>query len=168
MRTCKITLELDCTPARFWQLYFDEDFNRETFIHGLGWAAPVVSELRQDEREIIRNLSAQPKLEISGRAAKLIGEQLGYQEWGRFDRSSQQFEFRNRTTIFGERLKLNGKMWAEPLGQARMRWRTEMSVDCSILAVGGLLERTAEQNIEKTYPMCARYWNGWFAKHPAT
>jgi hypothetical protein len=166
MRRCDISLELDCTPARFWRLYFDEDFNRETFLRGLGWAAPEVSELRHDEREIIRNLSAQPKLEISGKAAKLIGEQFGYQEWGRFDRSSEKFVFRNRTNIFGDRLKLNGTMWAEPLGQTRMRWRTQMSVDCSILAVGGLLERTAEQNIEKTYPMCARYWNRWFAEHP--
>ncbi|PRQ09729.1 DUF2505 family protein [Enhygromyxa salina] len=166
MRRCEISLELDCTPARFWQLYFDDDFTRETFERGLGWAAPQITEFRTDERELIRNLSAQPKLEISGKAAKLIGEQLGYQEWGRFDRTTERFEFRNRTNIFGERMKLRGTMWAEPIGQARMRWRTEMTVDCSIFGVGGLLERTAEQNIEKTYPTCARHWNRWFATNP--
>jgi hypothetical protein len=97
----------------------------------------------------------------------LIGEQMGYREWGRFDRARGEFEFRHRTNIFGERLKLSGRMWAEPIGDARTRWRTQMSVECSILGVGGLLERTAEQNINKTYPVCARYWNRWFADNPA-
>jgi hypothetical protein len=165
MRRCDISLEIDCTPERFWQLYFDEDFNRELFVHGLGWDPPTVTEFRSDEREIIRNLSAQPKLDISGKAAKLIGEQMGYREWGRFDREKGEFEFRQRTNIFGERMKLGGRMWAEPLGSARMRWRTEMTAECSIFGVGGLLERTAEQNINKTYPISARFWNRWLAKN---
>lgn len=166
MRRCDITLELDCTPERFWRLYFDEDFNRETFVEGLGWTAPTIIEFRSDEREIIRNLSAQPKLDIPGKAAKLIGEQFGYREWGRFDRAKVEFEFRHRTNIFGERMKLSGRSWSEALGGARMRWRTRFDIECSILGVGGLLERTAEQNIEKTYPICAGYWNRWFAAHP--
>ncbi|KIG18399.1 hypothetical protein DB30_00684 [Enhygromyxa salina] len=166
MRRCDISLELDCPPDRFWRLYFDEDFTRETFERGLGWSAPKYTEFRSDEHEIIRHLSAQPKLDISGKAAKLIGEQLGYQEKGRFDRKTQRFEFSNRTNIFGERMKLSAKMWAEPIGESRMRWRTEMTIDCSIFGVGGLLERTAEQNIEKTYPTCAKYWNRYFADHP--
>jgi hypothetical protein len=167
MRRCDTSLELDCTPERFWQLYLDEAFNRETFIHGLGWEAPTILESRSDERELVRNLAAQPKLELDGKVAKLIGEQMGYREWGRFDRQKGEWTFKQRTNIFGDKLALDGRMWAEPLPGGRMRWRSTTNVDCSIFGVGGLLERTAEQNIQKTYPICARYWNRWFAAHPA-
>lgn len=166
MRRSDITFELDCPPERFWRLYFDDEFNRQIFVEGLGWDAPTVTEFRSDEREIVRNLSAAPKLELPGRVAKLIGDQLGYREWGRFDRAKGEFVFRQRTNIFGEKIKLGGKMWAEPIGDARMRWRTQMSVECSMLGVGGLLERTAEQNIDKSFATNARFWNRWLAAHP--
>ncbi|PRQ02561.1 hypothetical protein ENSA5_22060 [Enhygromyxa salina] len=166
MRRCDISLELDCPPERFWQLYFDADFNRETFVDALGWEPPTILEFRSDEREIVRNLSARPRLDIPGKVAKLIGEQLGYREWGRFDRGRSEFVFRHRTNIFGERMKMSGRSSGEPLGEARMRWRTKIDIECSILGVGRLLERTVEQNIEKSYPVCARYWNRWLAAHP--
>ena len=168
MRRCDISLELDCTPDRFWQLYLDEAFTRETFLHGLKWDAPKILEFRSDEREIVRNLAAAPKLEIEGKVAKLLGEKFGYREFGRFDRAKAEFSFRHETNIFGDKLKLQGKMWGEPLGEARMRWRTQTTVECSIFGVGGLLEQAAEQNINKTYPVCARFWNRWLAEHPAT
>lgn len=167
MRRADVSLELDCTPARFWQLYLDEDFTRETFERALKWTAPTILESRSDEREVVRNLAAQPKLDIDGKVAKLIGEQMGYREWARFDRAKQAFTFKQRTNIFGDKLALDGRMWAEPIGDARMRWCSTTTIDCSVFGVGGLLERTAEQNIHKTYPICAKYWNRWFAEHPA-
>jgi hypothetical protein len=167
MRRCDTNFELDCQPDRFWLLYLDEDFTRELFVRGLGWDAPTFTEFRSNEREVIRNLSAAPKLDLDGKVAKLIGEQMGYREWGRFDRAKGEWEFRHQTNIFGERLKMQGRMWAEPLGQTRMRWRTQTTIECSIIGVGGLLERTAEQNINKTYPISAKYWNRWLAEHPA-
>ncbi|NVB37053.1 DUF2505 family protein [Pseudenhygromyxa sp. WMMC2535] len=166
MRECDITHEVRCTPERFWPLYFDADFNRETFLHGLRWDEPTITEFREDEREIIRNIAAHPKLEVGGKVAKLIGERLGYQEWGRFDKATQIFHFRHRTTVFGDRLWIRGRMWTEPLGEDRMRWHSALTIECKILGVGGLLERAVEHNIYKSWPLCSNYWNQWFPAHP--
>ena len=167
MRQCDISLELACPPDRFWQLYFDDSFNRDTFVHGLGWDEPTITDFRSDEREIHRNVSAHPRLEIRGKVAQMIGERLGYREWGRFDRSRGEFHFRHRTNIFGERLHLGGHMWGEPLVGGRMRWRTKLTIECTILGVGGLIERAAEHNVHRAWPQCSRYWNRWLAEHPA-
>jgi hypothetical protein len=166
MRERDITLEVDCSPERFWQLYFDEDFNRDTFVHGLGWEAPTITEQREGEREIVRNVSAHPSLDIPGRVARLIGETLGYQEFGRFDRDAGEFHFRQRTNVFGDRMWIRGRMWAEAVGEDRMLWRTKLSIECTIRGVGGLIERTVEQNVDKSWPKCSNYWNRWLREHP--
>lgn len=166
MRECDISLEIDCPPERFWALYFDEGFNRDTFLEGLHWDEPRITEFRADADLVVRNIAANPKLEIGGKVAKLIGEKLGYQEWGRFDRQTGEFSFRHRTNIFGDKLWLRGKMWGEPIGTGRMRWRTKLTIDCSILGVGGLIERAAEHNVYKAWPQCSQYWNRWLSAHP--
>lgn len=168
MRERDISLEVGCDPDRFWRLYFDEDFNRDSFIHGLGWDAPTITDFRENEREIIRNIAAAPKLEVGGKVAKLIGDKLGYREWGRFERDTGEFHFRHETNIFGERLELGGHMWAEPIGVERMRWRTRLTIHCTIPAIGGLIERAVEHNVDKAWPACSRYWNRWLKQHPQT
>jgi hypothetical protein len=166
MRECDISLEVDCPPERFWRLYFDEGFNRDTFIEGLRWDAPTITEFRADEREIIRNISAAPKLEVPGRVAKLIGEKLGYRESGRFDRATDQFHFRHLTNIFGERMVIAGRMWAEPRPGERMVWRTKLSITCTIPGISGLIERAVEHNVHKAWPECSEHWNRWLTAHP--
>jgi hypothetical protein len=166
MRECDITLEVDCPPERFWRLYFDDDFNRDTFVQGLRWDEPKITEFRADEREIIRNMSAAPKLELGERIAKLVGDKLGYREWGRFDRDSGEFHFRQQTNVFGERMTIAGRMWGEALPGERMRWRTWLTIECTILGVGGLIERAVEHNVYKAWPECSRHWNRWLREHP--
>jgi hypothetical protein len=174
MRACDISLEVDCAPARFWRLYFDPEFNRDTFVQGLGWELPTILEFRETEAEIIRNVSAYPRLELPGKVAKLIGEKLGYREWGRFERASSEFHFRHQTNIFGERMTIAGKMWAEPLAGPgtgeraleRMVWRTRLTIVCTIPGVGGLIERAVEHNVHKSWPDCSRHWNRWIPAHP--
>jgi len=166
MRECDISLEIDCPPERFWPLYFDEGFNRDTFLEGLGWDDPKITEFRADAELIVRNIAAHPKLEIGGKVAALIGEKLGYQEWGRFDRQTREFAFRQRTNIFGDKLWLRGKMWAEAIGTERMRWRTKLTIECTVFGVGSLLERAAEHNVYKAWPQCSTYWNRWLSEHP--
>lgn len=166
MRACDITLEIDCPPDRFWRLYFDEAFHHDTFVHGLRWGRPTVTELRTDEHEIIRNMTAAPRLELGERVARLVGDKLGYREWGRFDRDNNEFHFRQQTNVFGERLTIAGRMWDEALSGDRMRWRTKLTIECTILGIGGLIERAAEHNVYKSWPECSRYWNRWLREHP--
>ncbi|MCA9683970.1 MAG: DUF2505 family protein [Myxococcales bacterium] len=166
MRECDITLEVDCPPERFWALYFDDDFNRDTFLYGLRWSEPTIVEFSEDEREILRVITAQPRLELGPKVSKMISETLGYREQGRFDKREGKFRFRNRTNIFGDRMELRGEMWAEPLGDDRMRWRSRLKIECSIFGVGGIIERVAEYNALASWPMCSNYWNRWLKEHP--
>ena len=166
MRACDISLEVDCPPARFWRLYFDPEFNRATFLEGLGWDLPTILEFRVDEREIVRNMTAAPKLELPGKVAKMVGDKLGYREWGRFDRVAHEFHFRHQTNIFGERMTIAGTMWADPLPAERMVWRTKLTITCTVLGVGGLIERAVEHNVLKSWPDCSRHWNRWIPAHP--
>ncbi|HVI00677.1 MAG TPA: DUF2505 family protein, partial [Enhygromyxa sp.] len=111
-------------------------------------------------------MTAAPKLELPGRVATLIKDKLGYREWGRFDRDSAEFHFRQQTNVFGDRMTIAGRMWGEALTGDRMRWRTKLTIECTVLGVGGLIERAAEHNVDKAWPECSRYWNRWLAEHP--
>ena len=90
----------------------------------------------------------------------------------RFERARGEFHFRHQTNIFGERMTIAGKMWAEPLpagpttAAERMVWRTTLTIECTILGVGGLIERAVEHNVHKSWPDCSRHWNRWIPAHP--
>ena len=167
MRRCELRFAIETTPDRFWSLYLDEDFNRESFVRGLSWDPPQQHAYRSDEREVVRELSAQPRLELPPKVARLVGERLGYREWGRFDRASAQFEFRQRTTMFGDKLSIQGRMWGEPRGEAGMNLIAKLEVEASMFGVGGLLERTVEQNFNTTFSALVRHWNQWLKDHDA-
>ena len=166
MREPKIQLEIDCPPDRFWRVYFQDGFTRDTFVEGLGWDAPEITELRETEAEIVRSLIATPKLDLPGKLAKLLGDRFGYQEFGRFNRNEQVWHLRHKANTLGDKIKIQGEVASSEIAGGRTRLDARFEIECSMFGVGGMLERTAEQNFNDAWTKCGRYWNRWLAKNP--
>ena len=83
----------DCSEERFWELFFDEDFNQRLFREGLQF--PVYEQLSyaETETEIRRLTHVVPKVgQLPGALKKLVGDQVGYRERGVFDKRTRRFE----------------------------------------------------------------------------
>jgi hypothetical protein len=158
--------EIDCTPKRFWELYFDPAFQDSLFLDGLGWSKPEIIRFEDGDKELLRDIKAFPKLELPGPLAKLIKEALGYTERARFDKDKEVFHMKHRTNIFGDKVHLGGRFWVEAVGEHRCRRRGHVEVEAKVFGVGKLLEKAVEINMKKGWDQSATFYNRWVAKHP--
>ncbi len=158
--------EIDCTPDRFWDLYFDPGFQERMFIDGLGWSAPEITIVKDDDDELARNITATPRISVPGPIAKLIKHTLGYTEEARFDKRERMFRMKHRTNIFGDRVRLEGRFWVDAVGEHRCRRQAELEVDAKIFGIARVLEKAVQVNMKKGWDDSAHFYNRWVAKHP--
>jgi hypothetical protein len=158
--------EIDCTPARFWELYLDSDFQNRLYLEGLGWERPEITIERDDEDEFRRTMIANPKVMVSGVVEKLIKHTLGFVETGVFDRKAGVFRLKHRTNIFGDKFRLEGEMRIDPVGEHRCRRVAKLEAESYVFGIGRIIEKAAEGNMKKGWDDSAVFFNRWVAKHP--
>jgi len=167
MKVIRATHDVACSEARFWELYLDETFTRALFTQKMGWDDPYIEVIKDDEREVVRKMEAQPKLQIPGAVSRLISKTLGYTEDGRFDKTEQRWTMKHDTNIFGKKLDLLGIFTTEPKGEDRCVRHAEMRIDAKMFGVAGIIERAVESNMSRLLGEGIEFTNDWIKKHPA-
>lgn len=162
-----VTHELNCSTARFWELFFDPDFTRDMIVGGLGFASCDVGPLQEADGKRRRRMRVIPKLDIPAPVAKLLGPKLGYEEEGVFDLTKEEWTHAERLSVLSDRIRLGGRMRAEPLGEDRCRRVSELWTKAKILGLGGMVERAAEKNLRDGWNKSAVYINDWLRRHDA-
>ena len=165
MHTVRVEHEIDCTPERHWELYLDPEFTRDMFVDGLGHNEPDITEVSDDDKERRRDMKVVPKLELPPRIQKLMKGKMGYSEKGRFDKKREKFYLEHKTAALGDKLRLNGEFFVEPLGDKRCKRTAIVRVDVRVFGIGGLLERVIERSIKSGWDDSAKYMNRWLAKN---
>lgn len=157
---------IDCTPARYWELFFDADWTHDLFDDGLNFRCEVgPTEVDGGIRR--RTMQVVPKVELPGPVAKLFGDKLGYVEHGRYDEAKQLWHYELRLNILADKIRLGGDMTLEPLGEDRLTRVSVMWVEAKIFGIGGLVEKAAEKNMRDGWDKSADWINRWLAQHPA-
>lgn len=157
--------ELDCTPDRFWQLYFADDFNKALFAF-LQFPEWTVVDQKEDDAKIVRKLKAIPKLDAPGAVAKVLGSSFGYSEVGTFDKSTKVFSFVMTPNVLAEKMKNQGTIRVEPVGDARSRRLVEIVLEVKIFGVGGAVEGALEKTNRSAWDKSAAFIDRWVKEHP--
>lgn len=165
MATFTMTHELDCDTERFWKIFFDRDFNKKLFEH-LAFPKWEIVEQREDDKEIVRIIKAVPKLEAPAPVAKVLGPGFGYTETGRFDRATKKFEFVIRPTALADKLKNEGKVRCEPLGDKRCKRIVDVVAEAKIFGIGGMIEKMTEKSFRDGWGGSATFINKWVKENP--
>lgn len=154
-----IVNELDCSENVFWdELFFDEEFNRKLFLEELGFEVwKIVSEKSTDDA-VERQLDVCPKVgDIPSAVKAVVGESLGYREFGRYDRKRRRYAVKATSPKLGDRFLVEGEMHTEPLGDARCKRVFTVKVTAKIFGVGGLIEKRVLADMEKSYAQSAGF-----------
>jgi hypothetical protein len=160
--------ELDCSPERFWETFFDPEFTREMIVGGLGFASCEVDPPKgggSEPGQRKRTMRVVPKLDLPAAVAKLLGPKLGYTEVGTYDETTEVWTYTMRLSVLSDRIRLGGRLRVEPLGD-RCRRVSELWAEAKILGLGGLVERAAEKNMREGWGKSALWMNTWLAEHP--
>jgi hypothetical protein len=168
MPTFKVTHEINCNAETFWKLFFDHDVNVKMFKDALGFPAYEVIEFRETDASIYRKVAGQPKMNVPGPVAKLLGNSFRYTEEGTFDKKSGVWKWKMTPSAMADKLRQEGSMKIEPIGDNKVRRIAELVNEAKVFGVGGMIESSAEKQLREGWDASAQFYNKYLTQHAAS
>lgn len=151
--------EINCNADTFWKTFFDKEFNEKLYRDGLGFPEFSVLEQRETDTQILRKAAGQPKMNMPGPVAKLLGNNFRYVEDGTFDKASKVWHWKMTPSVLADKMRQEGTLRIEPIGDNKVRRTAELLIEAKIFGVGGLMESAAEKGLREGWDQSAVYMN---------
>lgn len=161
-----VTQEINCNPETFWKVFFDKDFNNALYKDALQFPAFQITSQQETDTQIIRKVSGQPKMDMPGPVAKLIGSNFSYTEEGTFDKATKVWRWKMTPSSLADKLRNEGTMRIEAIGNDKVRRIADITVEAKIFGVGGLIESSSEKQLRAGWEQSAHFMNDYIKKHP--
>jgi len=146
------------------KIFFDPAYNEALFLGHLGFSGYKLLALdKLPDGTITRRVECTPKVEIPAAVKKVIGDNAGYVETGRFDPKTQRFSVDVQTKVAADRIKNHATMWVEPRGDKKVERVVELDTTVKVFGVGGMIEKLIEQQTRASYEAAAAFTNRWIA-----
>jgi capsid portal protein len=158
MATFTMRHEIDCTPEKFWELFFDTELQKTIFSE-LQFPKWEVVEQKETETEIVRIVKAIPKLDAPAAVTKVLGSGFGYTEEGRFDKASKVYRFVVKPTALADKLRNEGTVRCEPNGADKCTRIVEVIAEAKVFGIGGMIEKMTEKGTREGWEKGAQLFN---------
>jgi hypothetical protein len=168
MTKFNLSHEINCTPETFWKIFLDKEFNQDLYLKGLGFPEFTILDQRETDTETIRKVSGKPKLNMPGPIMKLLGNGFGYTEDGKLNKSTKIWTWKFTPSTLAEKLRNEGTMRVEPIGDKRCRRLADIVLEAKIFGLGGLVESSAEKSLREGWDHSAVFMNKWIADKSLT
>jgi len=164
-----LTHEINCNEETFWKIFLDTSFNEKLYKEALGFPEFTVVEQRETDNETTRKAAGQPKMEMPGPIAKLLGSGFRYVEEGRLDKKTKVWRWKMIPSTLADKIHNEGTMRIEKIDDNRVRRIAEITIEAKVFGVGGLLESSAEKQLREGWDKSAIFMNDWVKNNsPAT
>lgn len=154
-----VTHEINCNPTTFWKLFFDRDFNDKLYLEELGYSEFKILEKDETDTQISCKLTTKPKMNLPAPVAKLLSTNYRYMEEGPFDKATQVYRWKRIPSTQPDKIRFEGSIRIEPIGDSKVRRIADITVECKIFGIGGLMESTFEKEMRYEFDQSAAYFN---------
>jgi hypothetical protein len=162
----KVTHEIHCNEATFWELFLDKDFNTKLYREGLEFNEWELLDQSETDTVVKRRTRGKPKLKnVPGPVAKILGDSFGYTEAGQMDKAKKVWTWTLTPTVMADKIRQEGTLRIESLGEGKIRRTVEMVVEAKVFGIGGMLESTAEKQLKDGWDDSAKFMNKWLETH---
>lgn len=158
-----VTHEINCDVETFWKTFFDKDFNDKLFLQTLGFPEFKVIEQNDTTAKLTRKVTGQPKMDLPGPVAKLLGANFRFTEEGTWDKTSKVWTFKMIPSTLADKLRQEGTMRIESIGPTKVRRVAELFIEAKVFGVGGLIESTTEKQLRDGWDKSAVFMNRYLA-----
>jgi Protein of unknown function (DUF2505) len=148
----KLTLDYTwaCSPAAFWELYFDPEFAVRLHLEALGsTAAQILSTEGDLESGLVRTLTYDQKPNMPGPVRKVFGEEITTTEVTTYDPSTLTASFVMTPGTMADKTHLTGAIALAADGDG-MTERFSLEAKVKIFGVGPVVERFIEHQARET------------------
>jgi hypothetical protein len=159
MRRLQRETLFDCDANRFWEMFFDEEFNRRLYLDTLRFLEIEVIA----QTETSRCMRAVPQVDLPGPLMKLFGPRFGYEERGELDRAAGEWRWYAVPSTLADKIETKGVMRISPRGDGGIRRSDEITIEARVFAVGGLIELTSEKQLRALWEKEAPFTERWLA-----
>lgn len=155
----------NCDEDTYWsQVFFDEAYNQAMFVDALHFNRWKLVKSDETEEELRREVEVEPSVgDVPKTVKKVIGDNFGYRELGRFDKKKKRYQVDVKTNVMGDKIKVHGEIWLEPAGDNKSRRHAKFDVDVKIFGVGKVVEGIIARDMEKQFEDGSKFTNEWIA-----
>lgn len=158
-----VTHEINCDAETFWKVFFDKEFNTKLYLEDLGFPEYKTLEQNETDTQITRKVHGQPKMNVPGPVAKLLGSGFAYTEEGSMNKADKVWKWKLLPSTLADKLRTEGTVRIEPIGDNKVRRIAEIFVEAKIFGVGGLIESSAEKQLREGWDASAVFMNKYLA-----
>jgi hypothetical protein len=164
MNETRLEHRIACNLDKFWQVFLDPEFYKAATLEGLGFPYFSIISQEDDGKTFRRVCEIQPKLDVPGPVAKLLGSSFRYREEAEFDHASKLWKFKVVPSVMTDKLFVSGEVRAVADGEATRRI-VETRAEAKVFGIGGLIETSFVGELKKGWDQAAVFMNAWVAKH---
>jgi hypothetical protein len=161
-----IAHEFDCDADTFWKIFFDEEFQKDMFAV-IGIKERTVHKFEEDDREIRREVKVVPKRDLPAAMKTLIKGDFGYVEHDVYHKGQNLMDVRIVPTLMSDRFDMKATFRVIPLGGQRVRREFTGTIKVSVPLLGGKIEKSVVEDMQKSYDDAATVMRRWVAKQQA-
>lgn len=166
MATLEIEHTFNCSEATFWdRIFLDPEYNDRLFKTELKF--PVWREASREERggAMHRVVEVVPYVgELPATIKAVIGEGIGYEERGVFDRNGKSYKVVVKPNKLADKLSIKVDQWTVADGDNRCKRKVRAEVSVKIFGVGGAIEKRMLSDLERSYQKSADFTNRYVAE----
>lgn len=159
--------EIDTDEDTFWsKIVFNEEFNKKLYEGALKFPGWKLVDSKEDDAKIVRRVQVDPPVgDLPGPVKKVIGDRLAYTEEGTFDKKTKRYSFKVTPSTMAEKTKVSGELWAEKIGDKKIRRMCRISVEVKVFMVGGMVEDRIMQDLRSSYDNSTAYTNQYIKEN---
>lgn len=166
MKTLKLNHVINCTPERFWEIFFDKEFNHWLYLDGMHFTK--YETVRQSAGpDIERVVRGEPKVDLPRPVRKILGDNFGYEETGNFDAATKMWRWKMRPGTMADKMRMEGTVRIEDAGSGKCRRIAEITIEAKIFGIGKMIEKTTEKEMTTGWNDSASLMNSWISEHSA-
>lgn len=153
--------EIDTDEDTFWsKIVFNEAFNTQLYEGALKFPGWKLLDSKEDESKITRRVQVDPPVsDLPGPVKKVLGDRLAYTEEGTFDKRSKRYSFKVTPSTLADKTTVSGELWAEELGDKKIRRMCRISVAVKVFMVGGMIEERILSDLRASYDDSTTFTN---------
>lgn len=158
--------EMNVDEDTYWEkCVLAPEYNRRLFLEELKFQKWELVEQKDNGDTVTRRVKAEPEPKnLPGPVKKVVGDSLGYTEDGTFDRKRKVYSFKTIPAALSDKLKIEGTMRAERLGDKKIARIVEVRVEVKIMLIGGMIEDRIVSDLKASYAKAAEFTNKWVAE----
>lgn len=167
----KYTVEDDfeTTVDRYWEVFFDEDYNKGLFEH-LQITREVLEMTREGEGQdevIRRRIRLTPQRDVPAIFKRFVKGAVQYTEHNVFTRRNSTIDVKIVPGFMGDKFTSTGTYVVTPKGEGRVLRTWKGLIKCSVPLIGGRVEKHIAGEVTDGYRKTTDFTRRWLREHPA-